>query len=199
METNRRSIFGVVLVILGLYFLLDNFYLIPFNLPWYVFTWQMLLIGIGIFNLVTGNRKSAFILMGIGILFLVPEFYPVSIGDFWPIVLIVIGVSFFLRNRNAPALSDSDEVVFDDVTVFGAKTKTLSTDGFENGKVTTIFGGTEIDLRNTTLIAGEAVIDTFTMFGGTEIFVPDDWTVKSNVTPIFGGMEDKRSNRGPQA
>ena len=40
----------------------------------------------------THGKASHFILMGIGILFLVPEFYPVSIGDFWPIVLIVIGV-----------------------------------------------------------------------------------------------------------
>ncbi|MEQ9300786.1 MAG: DUF5668 domain-containing protein [Cyclobacteriaceae bacterium] len=194
METNRKSIFGVVLIILGIYFLLENLDVIDIHLPWYFFTWQMLLIGLGFFNLLTGNRKAALILFSIGIFFFLPEFLDFEIRDYWPLLLIFIGVSFFLRNRHTSSSSVSDAIAFDDLTLFGANEKAVTSKKFEGGKSTTMFGGTKIDLRNAELAGNEAVVDVFTMFGGTEILVSNDWVVQSNVTPILGGFEDKRGS-----
>ena len=109
METNRKSILGIILIILGSYFLLENLDVIDIHIPWYFFTWQMILIGIGLFNLLTGNSKAAFILIGIGVFFLLPEFFAFDIRDFWPVILIFIGVSFFLRNRNTSIPKSSDD------------------------------------------------------------------------------------------
>ncbi|MEQ8712651.1 MAG: DUF5668 domain-containing protein [Cyclobacteriaceae bacterium] len=194
METNRKSIFGVVLIILGIYFLLENLDIIDIQLPYYFFTWQMLLIGLGFINLLTGNRKAALVLFSIGVFFFLPEFFDFKIRDYWPLLLIFIGVSFFLRNRNTPSSSVSDAIAFDDLTLFGANEKSVTSKKFEGGKSTTMFGGTKIDLRNAELAGNDAVVDVFTMFGGTEIMVPNDWVVQSNVTPILGGFEDKRGS-----
>jgi predicted membrane protein len=175
METNRKSIFGIVLIIVGIYFLLENLDVIDFHLPWYFFTWQMLLIALGIFNLLTGNRKAALTLFSIGVFFFLPEFFDFDIRDFWPILLIFIGVSFFLRNRNTPSSSVSEATAFDDLTLFASNEKSVTSNKFEGGKSTTMFGGTKIDLRNAELAGNEAVLDVFTMFGGTEIIVSNDW------------------------
>lgn len=197
METNRKSIFGIVLIILGVYFLLDNFDVIDFHLPWYFFTWQMLLIALGFFNLLTGNRKAALILVSIGVFFFLPEFFNFDIRDYWPLLLIFIGVSFFLRNRNTPGKSISEASAFDDLTLFGANEKSITSKQFAGGKTSTLFGGTKIDLRHAELGGNEAVIDVFTMFGGTEFIVPQDWAVQSSVTPILGAFEDHRSSTSP--
>lgn len=192
METNRKTVLGVVFIIIGVYLLLNNLNMIPFALPWYFFQWQMILIGLGIFNLLTGNRKGAFVLLTIGVLFFIPEFYPeVRVRDFWPVILVIIGVSFFMRSRHKILSDTSGASVIDELVLFAGKEKQLTSKSFQGGKITTIFGGTSLDLRDADL-AGGASIETFTMFGGTEIKIPDDWQVVSNITPILGGFEDKR-------
>jgi predicted membrane protein len=194
METNRKSIFGLVLIILGIYFLLENLDVIDIHLPWYFFTWQMLLIAIGLFNLLTGNRKAALILCSIGVFFFLPEFFDFDIRDYWPVLLIFIGVSFFMRSRSAPNSSISDANAFDDFTLFGSNEKSITSLKFQGGKASTIFGSTELDFREAQLDGSEAVIDAFTMFGSTELYVPKDWEVLSEVTPILGSFENKRGN-----
>ena len=102
METttaNRRAILGVFLIVLGAFFLLDNFGILP-PLPWWVISWQMLLIAIGVFNLITGNRSAAVILMAIGGVFLFSEFYPFRFRDWWPLILVIIGISFIFRQKS---------------------------------------------------------------------------------------------------
>lgn len=197
METNRKSIFGVVLIILGTYFLLENLDVIDINLPWYFFTWQMLLIGLGFFNLLTGNRKAALVLFSIGVFFLLPEFLDFDIRDFWPVLLIFLGVSFFLRNKDSSSLS-SDANSFDDLTVFGSNEKSITSLQFQGGKTSTIFGSTLLDFRETQLGDTESIVNVFTLFGSTELIVPRDWEVLSEVTPILASFEDKRgSNNNP--
>ncbi|GEM_PF-2614680 len=192
METNRKSILGIILIILGAYFLLDNLDVIDIYIPWYFFTWQMILIAIGLFNLLTGNRKAAFVLIGIGVFFFLPEFFPFDVYDFWPVILIFIGVSFFLRNRNTSASSSSNDNSFDDLTVLGSNEKHITSQEFQGGKASTLLGSTKIDLRETQFSGNEAVIDSFTMFGSTEVVVPVEWEIESEVTPILGSFEDKR-------
>lgn len=194
METNRKSILGIILIIVGAYFLLDNLDIIDIHIPWYFFTWQMILIGIGLFNLLTGNRKAAFILIGIGTFFFLPEFFDFDVRDFWPVLLIFIGVSFFLRNRNASSYAASDDNTFDDLAIFASNEKTITSLQFQSGKTSTIFGSTQLDFRQTELGGNEAVIDAFTMFGSTELTVPNDWEVLSEVTPVLGSFENKRGN-----
>jgi predicted membrane protein len=62
---------------------------------------------------------------------------------------------------------------------------------FKGGDVTSIMGGTEIDLSQADF-SGTIVLDVTQIMGGTKIIVPSNWEVRSEVTAIFAGFEDKR-------
>jgi predicted membrane protein len=68
----------------------------------------------------------------------------------------------------------------------------MNTQNFRGGKLTAVFGGSEIDLFDCRLAEGTNYLDVFAMFGGTDITMPSDWNVKVEVLPIFGGFTDKR-------
>jgi hypothetical protein len=78
-------------------------------------------------------------------------------------------------------------------SLFGGSQRATSAKPFRGGDVTTIIGGSQLDLRQATIDPGqEAVINVFTMMGGHEVWVPSAWEVVSEVMPILGGVEDKR-------
>ena len=80
----------------------------------------------------------------------------------------------------------------DDVSVFGGGTKNFTSRNFTGGKLTAIFGGSDIHLENCSLAHGQNEMDLFVMFGGYTIYVPQEWNVVIDVVPIFGGFSDKR-------
>ncbi len=194
-QKNRRAMLGLIFILVGAVLLLDNLYIIPWNISYYLFTWQMLLIVIGIVQLINGNRKGAFIMIGIGVFFWVPDFFRIDFDQYWPVILIIIGIGFFLKGRDHDSLSGKGTSAdyLDDLTVFGGNKKTIESNAFEGGKVTTVFGGTDLDITQCELRDGKATLDVFTTFGGFNARVPADWKVVIDVTCIFGGFEDKRS------
>jgi predicted membrane protein len=80
--------------------------------------------------------------------------------------------------------------VLDTFTIFGGTERTINTRDFRGGRITTIMGGCELDLRAASIAQGEAVLDVFALWGGIEMRVPPDWKVVMQVTPILGGAED---------
>ena len=69
---------------------------------------------------------------------------------------------------------------------------------FRGGEMTSIMGGTQLDLRQATLAPGEeAVIDVFTLMGGAVVHAPKDWIVDVQATSVMGGIKDQR--RGNRA
>lgn len=161
----------------------------------------MLLIGIGIFSFIAGNRTSGTILMIIGGFFLIDELVIIpyelrQIG--WPVLIIGIGVALLLTHRNRsqmPTLEPSSQGMdyFDDFVIFGGREIFINSKNFLGGKITSIFGGAEYDLRQTNLSENGAIVDCVAIFGGSGFKVPPDWTVKNEVTTIFGAFTDKRS------
>jgi predicted membrane protein len=83
---------------------------------------------------------------------------------------------------------------FDDFVIFGGREIVVNSQSLIGGKVTSIFGGSEYDLRNVTLSENGAVIDCVSIFGGAGFKIPPDWTVKNEVTTIFGAFTDKRGS-----
>ncbi len=64
---NKKSFWGGFLFIaIGLLLLLQNFNLLPFILPAYVFTWKMLLVLIGVFLLPSRNWVGPCIFISTG-------------------------------------------------------------------------------------------------------------------------------------
>ena len=191
---NISLIIGLVLVVLGGLFLLDNFDVIYFDVPYWVFRWQTILIIIGLLILANSDNKTAgFVLIAIGAF----GWWP----GLWPLVLIGLGFYILYRrkdqtietdeNKRAEFASTGNDYI-NDTAIFGGGHKRINSENFKGGKLTAVFGGSEIDLYDCKLAEGNNYLDIFAMFGGTDITLPADWNVKIEVLPLFGGFSDKR-------
>ncbi|MEO9869652.1 LiaF transmembrane domain-containing protein [Ekhidna sp.] len=197
-RTNSKTWLGIVLVALGSYFLLRNFNLIPSFLPYWIFSWETIFVVIGGAMLVTGRREGL-IFLGIGVFFLLPDILDVPrfrVRDWWPAILIIIGLSIFLRKRHSQVMQPGDlsNDFIEDTSVFGGSEKTVTSRNLKGGKITSIFGGSELNLVDVELGKKEVLIDYFCMFGGNEVTVPHDWTVINESVVVFGSFTDRRSN-----
>jgi len=230
---DKRHLVGIILVLIGAVLILDNIRFIPHFIPWWIWTWQFLLITIGVFSLLTSEKTGpGIILIGIGTVFLLsnvlpdrwPHFFNWFDGSvFWYLVIIIIGLSLILRKRierdpgpsrrrsRRPGKSgrpdfartqDGDDTTvnidgdasdyLDEIAVFAGGKKIITSSNFQGGNVTSIFGGSDIDLTQSQLAPGVVEIEVFAMFGGWTLVVPQHWQVKSDVVAIFGGVSDKR-------
>ena len=88
--------------------------------------------------------------------------------------------------------SNIDNDYLDELAIFGGGDKIITSDNFRGGRVTTIFGGSDIVLLHSQLAPGVNEIEVFSMFGGWTLRVPPNWQVKSEVVAIFGAVSDKR-------
>ncbi len=200
---DSRLIVGLIFLLLGLYFLLNNFDLIPFELPDYITSWQVFLILIGLLLLASRERQGGgIILIVVGLVFLLPEFFDVSVGEvvrqFWPLALVAIGVVLLVRRSQEKKTTNEFEVegdrveFIDETAILGRNDRLITSEYFRGGKITTIFGSNEVNFVNARLAEGQHELDVFTLFGSTELTVPRDWDVKVDVTPILGSFEDRR-------
>jgi len=191
-SNRKRAILGIILVVIGSIFLLDNLGF-RIDLPWYIFRWPIVFIIIGVVNVFSGNLRPALLFFGLGIFFYLNLFDVIDIRDYWPVILIIIGLTFIFRKSTFIKASENDEDVFDEVAIFGGTDKKFTSENLKGGKITSVFGGSNIDLRGSK-IQGEANIEVFCMFGGVEILVPADWKVNMDATAILGGSSDERAN-----
>ena len=77
-------------------------------------------------------------------------------------------------------------------SVGGSKRRIFSKN-FKGGQITSIFGGSDLDLTHADL-EGTAVVDVVSVFGGVKLLVPANWEVRSDITAILGGVDDKRKD-----
>jgi predicted membrane protein len=200
-EANKRVVLAGFLIIIGIVLVLRNFHIFPY-IPW-LFTWPMILVLIGVFILLTRQSVlAALIFVGIGLWFLLPDIFNIYIDRFWnlwPIILIAIGMSLILRSRSPryvthgrSASGQSAMDYLDAVSIFGGGDKIITSDNFKGGKITNIFGGSEINFLEAKLANEPVYIDVFTLFGGSTLIVPSNWNVKVDMVTIFGGFGDKR-------
>lgn len=109
-----------------------------------------------------------------------------SVGFF--VVAIALATQLRRTGRTPPPSIDRVNTF----VAFGGTELASHSKHFEGGSVGSIFGGTELDLRDAQLAPG-AALDVFTAFGGTEITVPHGWRVEMRGMPLFGGFENATS------
>ena len=213
---HRRSSLwtGVFIVLIGLAFLIRNS--VP-DLPPWLFTWQTLLIAMGVFIGVKHRFRGAawFILILVGSAFLMKDIIPnLELQRYiWPMVLITVGLFFIFRPRgyrrsekkNAVTQGNdaigyeetwNDEDFVDSTSIFGGAKKNIISKNFRGGDLVNIFAGTDLDLTQADF-KGTAVIELTTIFGGTKLIIPSNWSIQSDAVIIFGGLEDKRKMQVP--
>jgi predicted membrane protein len=193
-----RVLGGLVLVVFGSLIFASKAGL---NIPDWAFSWEMILIIVGLF---IGARRSFkpggwYVPILVGVLFLANdrwlEFYDIR-PFLWPSVIIGFGLYMILRPRRkrgrlfeSAAISSDDSI--DAVSVFGGTKKNIISKDFKGGEITTIFGGTELDMTQAD-IQTSARIEITQAFGGTKLVVPPHWNIKSEIVCVFGGISDKR-------
>jgi predicted membrane protein len=200
LKNNRRAIIGILLICAGLLLIAVNLDWLPWNLKGTLFSWQGLVILIGLFFLISReNRLAGFILIGIGVFFVIPRIWDIPFDwhrVFWPAVFVAIGLLLLTRKWGYSRLPVENGIDFiDDNAIFGGGDKVITSQNFRGGKLTAIFGGSKIDFRSANLAKGRNVLDVFFMFGGTKLIVPTNWDVRIEVSSIFGGFSDKRRTR----
>lgn len=196
---DRKFLLGIALLIFGAVWLLEEANLIPDFLTYYIFNWRTFLIALGAFLVVQRDRVTpGLILIGIGSFFWLRRldliFFDWDL--FLPAVVILIGISLIvgrsIRQSNTSNEGNEKQDFIDDFSLLGGRERTITSQSFRGGKVTALFGGSQIDLRSADLAPGENVIDVFIMFGGSSIIVPPDWNVRVEVFSLLGGFGDKR-------
>lgn len=202
----KKLALGLVILTAGVLFLFNRLDMIPSNVAEHLFSWQMILIAIGIVT-IAGHKSNigGWVILAVGGFFLLTDIFvmPTTFHDiFWPMLIIIIGLVILIKGRAGssgfPVVrhesghheGDSDDTSFEDVSIFGGNKKGYTIKNLRSGKVVAIFGGSELDLRECVLSNEGTVIEIFTMFGGTTLIIPKDWKVKSDVVSIFGGFDE---------
>lgn len=182
---DKRHLVGLIFIFIGLVLIIDNIRFIPDFIPYWIWTWQFLLITIGVFSLLTTDKVGpGIVLIGVGAIFLLqdvvhdiwPDFFHLFVDDgklFWYLVLIVIGVSFLLKGKighigstkSVKRHSRRPGAKFDDSNA----SKDSGTFTFSNGD--------------------HDYIDEVAIFGGGKKIITSENFKGGKVTCIFGGME----------
>ena len=203
----KKFAFGAVVIIAGLLLLAFNFEVLPYTWKHILFSWQMLLIAIGIISIFGGDSKMpGMVLLFIGGFFIIPEIFVMHISFFrlfWPFILIGIGLMILsrqgIRGRwrhhrlfEGHESTLPDEGFINETNIFSGSKHRVINQVFKGGKISNIFGGTEIDLSHAILQEGQTELTIECIFGGVNLLVPEDWKVILNINAIMGGFSDKR-------
>ena len=211
-RSNDRFWTGLILIIIGGVLFADR---MGFDFPHWIFSWQMLVILIGIISGIKHRfqNNSWLIFIAVGGFFLADEI----IDDwhmkpfFWPLMIIGLGILFILRpNRglfrggrrwrnteyiktyplHSEETSSSDDVI-NSTSIFGGVKKVITSKNFKGGEIVCFMGGAEYNLSQAD-ITGPVTIHITQAFGGTKLIVPPHWEIKTESVAIFAGIEDKR-------
>ncbi len=206
-----RVMAGLVIIIIGGLLLAQK---LGAWFPDWLFSWQTLLIAIGIFVGAKHNFRPGgwLIPIFIGMLFLYDRFFPeINLRPYFiPLILIAIGAVMILvprhlrgtsrwhrRNEDTQTVNDTQigidtsNEVMDSVTIFGGVKKNVISKSFKGGELVTIFGGTEINLMQAD-IKGKVKLEIVQVFGGTKLIIPANWNIQSEMVSILGDIQDSR-------
>lgn len=206
---NGRSYLGILLIFIGFIFFLDNLNLLDFDISKYFFSWQAILIYVGIAIIVTkGKTATGLLLILIGLISLTGNIFHLSlhsiINEYWPVLLIILGIYLIFKSSNIRGLSYKNKQSTDPLNneensdsinilnVLRSRRTAVTSRQFKGGNVNIFIGSSVIDLTNAKLAEGKQVLNFVGIIGGAKILVPPDMKVISKVNVIFGGFEDKR-------
>ena len=195
-------LFGIVLIASGVLVLLANLGQLPFDLRLHDW-WPLILIFLGVAHLYNNRNVfefSGLFLILLGVIFLLANLNVIcwsSVWRFWPVVLILLGISIISR-RHPVALplagrgaAGSAEDTVQVTNILSGSDRHVTSREFKGGDVQNILGGTKIDLLDAKLAAGDWLLTVSTILGGVEIYVPRDWRIDVQPTNMLGGVDDR--------
>ncbi|HOV69274.1 MAG TPA: LiaF-related protein [Clostridia bacterium] len=194
--SKKRLVFGLIVLLVAVFLALKETELLKgIDISDYIF--PGIIIIFGLYSVIVNTFKPwsvAILAFGIVILLdninVIPESFPEYVLYLAIVGLTIIWSAFWAGSKKKLAKT-TDNNAPDYFCVFGGVEAVNESKEFVSAKVTAIFGGVELDMRNAVMKGDEAFIDVFVVFGGADITVPLDWQVTVKGVPIFGGAENK--------
>ncbi len=206
-SSHSHLVMGIIVLLVGVLFLLEN---LGFFYVGDIFRfWPVILIGLGIARILDGRGLHGMlwglIVGGVGVVLLTNSlgYIPWNLWRLlWPALLILLGVLILARGFDRHGKWTGPQTFVDDTStisdnvlkeevVFGGIHRKVTSQDFQGGDATAIFGGIEVDLRGAAITKDVIDIEADAIFGGVELMVPDTWDVVVRGTGILGGYEDK--------
>jgi len=193
-DTMSRLVIGVSLIAAGVLFTLDNFGVIAIGDLWMF--WPLVLVAVGLAKLASRSFMTGTILIAVGTLFFLRTFglFHFRLSYLLPLIFVFIGLRIIFAQRPGARSWDASANpggTLNEWAVFGGGERRIISPNFQGGQANAVFGGFNLDLRDSKMAGDRAVIDVFCFCGGGELRVPEDWNVILKVVPIFGGTDDK--------
>ena len=163
--------FGAVLMLVGLWWLLDNLGVVEYSV-WDLWPVLLILLGASILFRATqwGTRRLE-----------QPPPPPTPHEG---------GFEAGPEQKGEPLRGSSGPEFLRATAILGGVERRCASRDFRGGSATAIMGGCELDLRYATIGTSPVVLDTFALWGGVDVKVPRDWNVIIDGTPLLGAMED---------
>ena len=200
-KTQGRIFWGLLLIVLGVIFLLDQMGRLDFGdlIGRY---WPVIFILIGVSILLSNNFRNAgsgvfFILFGTFFLLLRLRIFDQAVWHYlWPLAIIGVGLWMLLKpamhrdKKKIPDMTGDDLAISQ---VFSGTARKIESQSFRGGKADVVFGSAEIDLRAAKLAGGQATLVLSVVFGSIEVFVPREWQVLIAGTPVLGSIDSRKT------
>ncbi len=209
-EKNSKIIFGGIIVLIGGLLLGRQFGL---EIPHWLFSWKLFLIGLGIFigykNEFRDNSWLVLVLIGT-IFLLIDWFDDYDLHKFiWPIGIIIFGLYVIFKSKRDSEFDSSNPSTSNDYfnsnkneqmdvnenlnlsSTFSDVKRNIINKDFKTGNISVMFGAAEANLLQSD-ITETATINISQAFGSVRLRIPANWSIQSNSTSIFGSIDDKR-------
>jgi hypothetical protein len=193
---------GALLAALGVLFTLDNMHLL--HARQVLRYWPAGLILVGLVQIAQSKAAGGWvggaiwILIGSAMLGNRLNLFNVHVFDFWPLVLVLIGVrmvtqAYYSDASDSPDASDGDAgSIVSAISILGGVDRRITSQDFKRAEITAFLGGGKLDLRGAKLAGGQAVVHVLAVMGGFQVIVPDNWNVIIEATAFMGGVDDRR-------
>lgn len=122
--------------------------------------------------------------LSVGVFLLLSANDIVSWEVVFPVILIMIGVSFLFKQK--PNIDEKSSK--DYIAIFSGNENKIESE-LNDMSIMALFGGVELDMRTATLYK-DITIECTCLFGGVDILTPENSIVIIKGVPIFGGVEN---------
>ena len=199
-DTLSRLVIGLALIAGGLLFTLDNFGFVDVSELWKF--WPLVLVALGVAKFANRSFLAGTVLVTVGTLLFLRSFglLHFHLRYLFPLIFVLIGLRIVFAQRPGARtwdVSTNPGGTLNEWAVFGGGERRFVSADFHGGQANAVFGGFNIDLRESKMAGDRATIDIFCFCGGGELRVPEDWNVVLKVVPIFGGTDDKSRHFAP--
>jgi predicted membrane protein len=190
-KLSGRYFVGILIIVIGVVALLDNFGLADISFSYLTGLLWPLLLGIAGINFIVNRRDipgivTGGLLIAVGVIFLGHNagFFDIDMQNFWqgfwPVIIILIGVSLLSKNKpNSPG----------HLAIMGAVEKNSAGWELESAEYFALMGGIELDIRQAAFREKEISLGLSTIMGGITVIVPEDVAVTCQGTAVLGGID----------